>query len=331
LIDNTATGIKSYPVTFTVIDSALNGVTINGQETAVITTDTSGNAKVSLKLTKVTGKQYTDLLANGVTVRASITLPNGVVRTQTVHFNVNEASSNYHLVFSSVSKSAMDVNGDRSIVTVTLLDRANQPVRNQEVILAANNAGGLTIGNSGSSGSVNTSGGPVTVKTDSNGNAFFSVAIDGATVDKQLLLASGIELTATNTDEIGGKATQIYRIATVDNLGTPSTRYSLRIAAKPTMNVRDDTADVTVTLLDTNGGGVSGKYITLGLTDFARNGAVIVGASGLTTDANGQAVFKIKVDENARRNYTATEFVNDDLRLTARFNETGYADAHKSQ
>ena len=330
LIDNTATGIKSYPVTFTVIDSALNGVTINGQETAVITTDTSGNAKVSLKLTKVTGKQYTDLLANGVTVRASITLPNGVVRTQTVHFNVNEASSNYHLVFSSVSKSAMDVNGDRSIVTVTLLDRANQPVRNQEVILAANNSGGLTIGNSGSSGSVNTSGGPVTVKTDSNGNAFFSVAIDGATVDKQLLLASGIELTATNTDEIGGKATQIYRIATVDNSGTPTVqpaRYSLRIAAKPTMNVRDDTADVTVTLLDTNGGGVSGEYITLGLTDFARNGAVIVGASGLTTDANGQAVFKIKVDENARRNYTATEFVNDDLRLTARFNETGYADA----
>lgn len=330
LVDNTAAGVKNYPVTFTVVDSALNGVTINGQETAVITTDTSGNAKVTLKLTKITGKQYEDLLANGVTVRASITLPNGVVRTQTVHFNVNEASSNYHLVFSSVSKSAMDVNGDRSIVTVTLLDRANQPVRNQEVILAANNAGGLIIGNPGSSGPVNTSGGPVTVKTDSNGNAFFSVAIDGATVDKQLLLASGIELTATNTDEIGGKATQIYRIATVDNSGTPTVqpaRYSLRIAAKPTMSVRDDTADVTVTLLDTNGGGVSGKYITLGLTDFARNGAVIVGASGLTTDANGQAVFKIKVDENARRNYTATEFVNDDLHLTARFSETGYADA----
>ncbi|ENU86513.1 beta strand repeat-containing protein, partial [Acinetobacter sp. CIP 102129] len=330
LVDNTATGIKSYPVTFNVIDSALNGVTINGQETAVITTDTSGNAKVTLKLTKITGKQYTDLLANGVDVRASITLPNGVVRTQTVHFNVNQPSSNYHLVFSNVSKSAMDVNGDRSIVTVTLLDRANQPVRNQEVTLAANNAGGLTIGNPGSSGPVNTSGGPVTVKTDSNGNAFFSVAINGATVDKDLLLASGIELTATNTDEIGEKATQIYRIATVDNSGTTTVqpaRYSLRIAAKPTMSVRDDTADVTVTLLDTNGGGVSGKYITLGLTDFARNGAVIVGASGLTTDANGQAVFKIKVDENARRNYTATEFVNDDLHLTARFSETGYADA----
>ena len=330
LVDNTAAGVKNYPVTFTVVDSALNGVTINGQATSVVTTDASGNAKVALKLTKITGKQYTDLLANGVTVRASITLPNGVVRTQTVHFNVNEASSNYHLVFSNVSKSAMDVNGDRSIVTVTLLDRANQPVRNQEVILAANNAGGLIIGNPGSSSPVNTSGEPLAVKTDSNGNAFFSVAIDETTVDKQLLLASGIELTATNTDEIGGKATQIYRIATVDNSGTPTVqpaRYSLRIAAKPTMSVRDDTADVTVTLLDTNGGGVSGKYITLGLTDFARNGAVIVGASGLTTDANGQAVFKIKVDENARRNYTATEFVNDDLHLTARFNETGYADA----
>ena len=217
-------------------------------------------------------------------------------------------------------------------MTVTLLDRANQPVRNQEVILGANNAGGLIIGNPGSSSPVNTSGEPLAVKTDSNGNAFFSVEVaDSLTVvQKQLLLASGIELTATNTDEIGGKATQIYRIATVDNSGTPTVqpaRYSLRIAAKPTMSVRDDTADVTVTLVDTNGGGVSGKYITLGLTDFARNGAVIVGASGLTTDANGQAVFKVKVDENARRNYTAAEFVNDDLHLTARFNETGYADA----
>lgn len=331
LIDNTATGIKSYPVTFTVIDSALNGVTINGQETAVITTDTSGNAKVSLKLTKVTGKQYTDLLANGVTVRASITLPNGVVRTQTVHFNVNEASSNYHLVFSSVSKSAMDVNGDRSIVTVTLLDRANQPVRNQEVILAANNAGGLTIGNSGSSGSVNTSGGPVTVKTDSNGNAFFSVAIDGATVDKQLLLASGIELTATNTDEIGGKATQIYRISTVDNSSTPTlqpARYSLRLASsKPTMNVRDDTADVTITLVDANGGGVAGQYVTLSIDNLARNGAIIVGPSGLTTDMNGQAILKIKIDETTRRNYTAADFINDDLHLTAHFNETGRIEA----
>ncbi|ENX64663.1 MULTISPECIES: beta strand repeat-containing protein [Acinetobacter] len=331
LIDNTATGIKSYPVTFTVIDSALNGVTINGQETAVITTDTSGNAKASLKLTKVTGKQYTDLLANGVTVRASITLPNGVVRTQTVHFNVNEVFSKYHLVFSNVSKSQMDVNGDKSIVTVALLDQNNQPVRNQDVTLAANNSAGLIIGNPGSSAPSNTSGTPQTVKTDSNGNAFFSVAIDGATVDKQLLLASGIELTASHTDENSAKATQVYRIGTVDNSGTPTlqpARYSLRLASsKPTMNVRDDTADVTITLVDANGGGVAGQYVALSIDDLARNGAIIVGPSGLTTDTNGQAVFKIKVDETTRRNYTAVDFVNDDLHLTAHFNETGRIEA----
>ncbi|MCE1270566.1 MAG: penicillin-binding protein activator [Acinetobacter sp.] len=331
LIDNTATGIKSYPVTFTVIDSALNGVTINGQETAVITTDTSGNAKASLKLTKVTGKQYTDLLANGVTVRTSITLPNGVVRTQTVHFNVNEVFSKYHLVFSNVSKSQMDVNGDKSIVTVALLDQNNQPVRNQDVTLAANNSAGLIIGNPGSSAPSNTSGTPQTVKTDSNGNAFFSVAIDGATVDKQLLLASGIELTANHTDENSAKATQIYRISTVDNSSTPTlqpARYSLRLASsKPTMNVRDDTADVTITLVDANGGGVAGQYVTLSIDNLARNGAIIVGPSGLTTDMNGQAILKIKIDETTRRNYTATDFINDDLHLTAHFNETGRIEA----
>lgn len=331
LIDNTATGIKSYPVTFTVIDSALNGVTINGQETAVITTDTSGNAKVSLKLTKVTGKQYTDLLANGVTVRTSITLPNGVVRTQTVHFNVNEVFSKYHLVFSNVSKSQMDVNGDKSIVTVALLDQNNQPVRNQDVTLAANNSAGLIIGNPGSSAPSNTSGTPQTVKTDSNGNAFFSVAIDGATVDKQLLLASGIELTANHTDENSAKATQIYRISTVDNSSTPTlqpARYSLRLASsKPTMNVRDDTADVTITLVDANGGGVAGQYVTLSIDNLARNGAIIVGPSGLTTDMNGQAILKIKIDETTRRNYTAADFINDDLHLTAHFNETGRIEA----
>ncbi|NNP70747.1 hypothetical protein [Acinetobacter sp. Ac_5812] len=331
LIDNTATGIKSYPVTFTVIDSALNGVTINGQETSVITTDTSGNAKASLKLTKVTGKQYTDLLANGVTVRASITLPNGVVRTQTVHFNVNEVFSKYHLAFSNVSKSQMDVNGDKSIVTVALLDQNNQPVRNQDVTLAANNSAGLIIGNPGSSAPSNTSGTPQTVKTDSNGNAFFSVAIDGTTVDKQLLLASGIELTASHTDENSAKATQVYRISTVDNSSTPTlqpARYSLRLASsKPTMNVRDDTADVTITLVDANGGGVAGQYVSLSIDDLARNGAIIVGPSGLTTDANGQAIFKLKVDETTRRNYTAADFVNDDLHLTAHFNETGRVEA----
>lgn len=329
LIDNTATGIKSYPVTFTVIDSALNGVTINGQETAVITTDTSGNAKASLKLTKVTGKQYTDLLANGVTVRASITLPNGIVRTQTVHFNVNEAVSPYRLAINT-SNNWLNVDGDKAIITVSALQIANgQAAPNQKITLKVKKTSSTTGTNVGFITEGNINGNPGaheikdtwTVTSDQNGNGFFTLHIPTDGFDKDALIASGIELEATLNDATTGEVTtsQVLRL----NVNKPTTapRYSLRItSAKPTLNVRNDVTDVTVTLLDQNGGGVKNQYVTLNINNFINNGASIIGASGLTTDEKGQATFKVRVDETTRHQlYSAAQFVTDDLNLTASF------------
>ncbi len=83
-----------------------------------------------------------------------------------------------------------------------------------------------------------------------------------------------------------------------------------------------------MTLVDANGGGIADKYVELAIDNFARNGAIIVGASGLTTHANGQAVFKVQVDERARDgNYDAATFAAEDLRLTAKFKEEGFIDA----
>lgn len=334
LIDNTATGIKSYPVTFTVIDSALNGVTINGQETAVITTDTSGNAKVSLKLTKVTGKQYTDLLANGVDVRASITLPNGVVRTQTVHFNVNEAVSPYRLAINT-SNDWLNVDGDKAIITVSALQIANgQAAPNQKITLKVKKTSSTTGTNVGFITEENINGNPGaleikdtwTVTSDQNGNGFFTLRIPEGLggvngFDKDALIASGIELEATLNDAATGEVTtsQVLRL----NVNKPTTapRYSLRItSAKPTLNVRNDVTDVTVTLLDQNGGGVKDQYVTLNINNFINNGASIIGPSGLTTDEKGQATFKVRVDETTRHQlYSAANFIADDLNITASF------------
>ena len=333
LIDNTATGIKSYPVTFTVIDSALNGVTINGQETAVITTDTSGNAKASLKLTKVTGKQYTDLLANGVTVRASITLPNGVVRTQTVHFNVNEAVSPYRLAINT-SNDWLNVDGDKAVITVSALQVANgQAAPNQKITLKVkktNSTIGASVGivneAEGDNGIIDT----YTVTSDQNGNGFFTLLIPKGVMQdgKDALIASGIELEATLNDETTKEVTtsQVLRL----NVNKPTTtpRYSLRItSAKPTLNVRNDVTDVTVTLLDQNGGGVKDQYVTLNINNFINNGASIIGPSGLTTDEKGQATFKVRVDETTRHQlYTAANFIADDLNLTASFSTAQVVD-----
>ncbi|MFW1840081.1 hypothetical protein ACG9XS_16245 [Acinetobacter gyllenbergii] len=326
LIDNNASGIKNYPVTFTVIDSALNGVTINGQETSVITTDTSGNAKASLKLTKITGKQYTDLLTNGVTVRASITLPNGVVRTQTVHFNVNEKVSPYRLAINT-SNDWLNVDGDKAVITVSALQVANgQAAPNQKITLKVkktNSTIGASVGivneAEGDNGIVDT----YTVTSDQNGNGFFTLLIprDVMQDGKDALIASGIELEATLNDETTKEVTtsQVLRL----NVNKPTTapRYSLRVTSgKPTLNVRNDVTDVTVSLLDQNGGGVKGQYVTLNINNFINNGASIIGPSGLTTDDKGQATFKVRVDETVRhQTYSAANFIADDLNLTASY------------
>lgn len=101
LVDIKGEPIKGYPITLTVKNSALNGVTISGLEKATAMTDSSGNTKFKVDLTKITGKQYDQLLANGVEVIASITLANGVVRTTPVHFDVNEAINRNHLIILS--------------------------------------------------------------------------------------------------------------------------------------------------------------------------------------------------------------------------------------
>ena len=319
-----------YPVNLSLNTEAVAaGVKLSADS---VVTSANGMVPISLILPKEipsTAKQA--LLNSGIKVRGFITNPKGEKLETTLSFSVYEAINTNHLIVQS-TKSSMSVDGDKSIVTVMLLDQNNQPVRNQEVKLAANNAATLIIGTPGSGNQTNTST-PQTVVTDSNGNAFFSVEIDEKTVDADLLVASGIELTATHTND-AGTVQQVYRItafkpAPVAQPQPQPARYSLRIqSSKPSLNVRNDISDVTVTLVDENGGGIADKYVTLAISDFIRNGAIIVGASGLTTDVNGQAIFKVQIDENTRAaNYDAATFDADNLNLTARFSEEGYVDA----
>jgi hypothetical protein len=270
-----------------------------------------------------------DLGSKAIQIKGTIKNPKGVDVVSTLEFSVFEAVNPNHLTIGS-SKSSLSVSGDKTIVTVQLLDNNGLPVKDEEVTLAANNSATLIIGTPGDGHPTNTSK-PQTVKTDSTGNAFFSVEVDGNTTDADLLLASGIELTASNTNANGALTTQIYRLTAFKPSPTAPqpARYNLRIESnKATLNVRNDLANVTVSLVDQNGGGVANKYVSLSIKDFIRNGAIIVGASGLTTDQNGQAVFKVKIDESARNpSYTATAFDADDLNLSASFSETGYLDA----
>ena len=324
----------AYPVNLSLNQEAVNaGVKLS---TDSILTTSNGVAPISITLPKnISATAKTNLLAAGIKIRGFITNPKGERLETVLNFTVYEAINTNHLILKS-SKVNLSVDGDRAIITAMLVDKNNQPVTNQDVTLSANNSASLIIGNAGSSGQTNTSGQPQTVKTDSNGNAFFSVATDGATVDDDLLIASGIELTASYTND-AGTITQIHRLtafkpAPIAEPQPQPARYSIRVqAAKPTLNVRSDITDVTVTLVDANGGGLAEKYVELNIANLLRNGAIIVGPSGLTTDINGQALFKVKVDEFARAaDYDAATFATDDLLLTAKFKEAGYLNAEQA-
>ncbi|MCU4491896.1 Ig-like domain-containing protein [Acinetobacter guillouiae] len=320
-----------YPVNLALNKEAYDaGIRLSNDS---LVTAANGQTQITITIPKdipsAAKQALIDLGSKAIQIKGTIKNPKGVDVVSTLEFSIFEAVNPNHLTVDS-SKASLSVAGDKTIVKVQLLDNNGLPVRNEDVTLAANNSATLIIGTPGDGHPTNTSK-PQTVKTDSNGNAFFSVEVDGNTADGDLLLASGIELTASNTNTNGALTTQIYRLTAFKPSPTAPqpARYNLRIESnKATLNVRNDLANVTVTLVDQNGGGVANKYVNLNIKDFVRNGVIIVGASGLTTDQNGQAVFKVKVDESARNaTYTAAAFDADDLNLTATFSEAGYLDA----
>ncbi|MGO3384537.1 MAG: hypothetical protein ACTIMQ_07320, partial [Acinetobacter guillouiae] len=320
-----------YPVNLALNKEAYDaGIRLSNDS---LVTAANGQTQITITIPKdipsAAKQALIDLGSKAIQIKGTIKNPKGVDVVSTLEFSVFEAVNPNHLTIDS-SKASLSVAGDKTIVKVQLLDNNGLPVRDEDVTLAANNSATLIVGTPGDGHPTNTSK-PQTVKTDSNGNAFFSVEVDGNTADGDLLLASGIELTASNTNTNGALTTQIYRLTAFKPSPTAPqpARYNLRIESnKATLNVRNDLANVTVTLVDQNGGGVANKYVNLNIKDFVRNGVIIVGASGLTTDQNGQAVFKVKVDESARNaTYTAAAFDADDLNLTATFSEAGYLDA----
>lgn len=269
-----------------------------------------------------------DLASNGFFISGTISNPKGERVTSRLTFDSVVEPSNTNVLGINVYKTNLSAAGDRSIVIVNLRDESGLPLANQTVVLSTNAAGTVVVGTPGTGFPTNDSQ-PQTVITDSNGNAFYSVAIDGESVDAELLVESGIELTATHVNSKGKTTTQISRI----NVYRPQptvvadapARYSLRITAnKSNLDVRGDETEFTVTVVDQNGGGVANQYVTLALTDYLQNGALILGPSGLTTDNKGQAKFKVVFDES-NRGISAAAFVNLGLRVSASFKEEGYA------
>ncbi|MCY6413231.1 hypothetical protein QTA56_14035 [Acinetobacter sp. VNH17] len=320
---NTASGT---PMRLNLNQAAIDaGVRFSGNVTTTSVV-VQGGSDVPVSLVVPVGVSAATL--GSIVVTGTIKDPRGNEIPTTLNFTVADTATNPYVLTLNSSKDWLSVDGDKAIITVAATNRVGgSAAANREITLKVkktNSTTGASVGivneEEGDNGIVDT----YTVTSDSNGNGFFTLLIPKGVMQdgKDALIASGIELEATLTDDVTGAITsQIIRL----NAQSPNTattpRYSLRMtSSKSALSVRNDITDVTVTLLDQNGGGVADKYVTLYINNFINNGAVIVGASGKTTDDKGQATFSVRVDETVRhQTYSAAQFIADDLNLTASF------------
>lgn len=285
-----------------------------------------GNGSVLIDLIVPQGIT-TDRLKS-IVVTGTIRDPKGNEISTDLTFKVEDVENPNHLEITSF-KDNLNPGGDRTIVVVRLLDESNKPVSNEAISLAVRKTNTTTGKNVGFITEENVStenNHPLpeniadqwTVKTDEDGRGFFTLYIPKEGFDKDALIASGITLDAINTTN-GIDVGQTLHLNITDPTST-TPRYSLFIKpSQSTINVVDGSATITVSLRDQFGGAVANEYVTLALKNSNLNGAYIFGASGLTTDNNGEARFNIKIDESLRRDYTASAFINDDLELIASF------------
>ncbi len=99
-----------------------------------------------------------------------------------------------------------------------------------------------------------------------------------------------------------------------------ATNYHLVMtSSKTTMLVTGDTATVTVSLVDADGGGVAGQNVTLSIPDTLNNGVRISGAATVATDVTGSAVFTINLP--AASGTVASGLIANGLKLGASFTD----------
>lgn len=216
--------------------------------------------------------------------------------------------TNYHLLINS-DKQKLVASGDTTIITVKLVDVNGGGVEGEPVTLSIEDTqkNGITI--EGSS----------TITTDIYGNATFNLKLDPSNIENvNNLIESGVRLNTTFKDT-SGKVTSQTKLLDVIESGSSAdvASYHLNFSVnKPTLIVTGDNATVTVKAVDENGGGISGKAITLSIANTRVNTVTIDGPSTILSDTSGNAVFNITLPKPANESLTNL-LINEGLTLNA--------------
>ena len=279
-----------------------NGVSFiagDGTANAEQTFDVNGYVRFTLKTNAMTSEAIEALVKSGIT--ATFTANNNV--TNSIKIAVKDgAKSEEALSYLTIDpiNLAYDYTKDQTIaVKVKAVGIKGSPLKGETINLGFINA--YSVPELQNLGLTLTS--PADALTDAAGYATFSYQYkaDIANPAQQELVKNGIGLIAKPTNGVGAASTVNL------NFKAPTAQGEIDLdhlnidmlgSLILTLN-NEQTFDVTVNALGTDGKVLANQKVSIGLNDAATsNGASLATAATLTTNAQGQATFKIKVKAN---------------------------------
>ncbi|CAM4350725.1 hypothetical protein [Acinetobacter pragensis] len=197
-------------------------------------------------------------------------------------------SEKYFLEIQS-SKPTVDVTGDEVDVTLRLVDENGGGVKEKSLSLILDQAvRDKGLSNNGASVKI----------TDENGYASFKLSFKpSVSVDLiNDLLANGLNISASYTDENNSKAIQNLNIRVINNGSDATTpAYNLTMKSnKQLLSVKGGDAIITVQAVDNDGAIASAKDVVLKILNPTGSGAIILNSKAVT-DTVGIASFNISI------------------------------------
>ncbi|MBW4009402.1 hypothetical protein HG532_05105 [Moraxella osloensis] len=299
-LDKNFGGLGNQTLTVKIPDPSTTGVyNITG---STITTDTKGEATLTLQVKSTLTTAQKQALANGLVV--NVTSANGKTgQIKLTAKSVNDVVANSVTLTSNVNNIPLTV-GSQFTVTATVNDAQNGVIANAPVTFSLPSLASYGVASLSAS----------TISTNAQGQAIITLQVQSLTDAQKQALLSGFTINATSN----GKQATPLTLKGVD----PITRFDVK-AVKVTSPVTKfnvqigERFTVTASVLNGNNTGIGGTPVQFTLDDPALTGIYSVSdTSNIITNAKGEASIELEVKSEAAKQLLLTKGVT--IKATAK-------------
>ena len=308
VLDDQKGVVKNTPVTFTLPSFADTGVASLSASTVL--TDDKGEAVITLEVKSLTDAQKQALL-NGFTINAT---SNGkaapALTLKGVDTSVKRLDVRSVKLTSPVNPFNIKI-GERFTVTASVLNGNNTGIGGAPVefnLLTNPSVSGVYAVSDTSN-----------ITTNASGEATIELEVK-STAAKDYLIQNGISIQAVSKNTMNTTPTDVQGNTTLKGIDPSSVPVEANIAlvkqgalsSSLPSNIFDLTVgitfDVTATVADANQGPLSKVPVTFSLPGLESTGIANLSGSTVTTDTQGKAVIKLRIDalSTAQRTYLLT-------------------------